>query len=64
MNRFWMPAFFVALGSTGTAATLTIENERLAASYDDMAKAFSVTEKASGQAFLTNGKLEDAATTA
>lgn len=55
MKRICMPTLFAALSVTASAATFSIENETLAVSYDDMANSFYITEKASGQAFLTNG---------
>ena len=46
---------------TGAAAPLAIENETLAARYDDAARTFSVAEKASGLVFVTDGELDGAA---
>jgi hypothetical protein len=50
--------FAGCLGPALHAATLEITNEPLAVRYDDGAHAFSVTDRASGRTFLTNGKLE------
>ena len=40
------------------AATHAIMNEALAVCYDDATQSFSVTDRATGLAFLTNGRLE------
>jgi hypothetical protein len=40
------------------AATLTIDNATLTAQYDDAAGTFSITEKATGKAVVTDGKLD------
>lgn len=40
------------------AAEFKAENERLTVTYDDAFHGFSLTEKATGNTFLTNGKLE------
>ncbi len=53
-------AFMAAtvIASSAFAATHTIENKFLVVSYDDGAKTFSVKDKASGQVFLKDGKLD------
>ena len=61
MNRFIACFAFMAaavIASSAFAATHTIENKFLVVSYDDGAKTFSVKDKASGQVFLKDGKLD------
>ncbi len=43
------------------AATLEITNQKLAVRYDDAARSFSVTDRATGLSFLTDAKLEGTA---
>ena len=52
---------FLCAASIAGAATLTIENEKLAVSYDNTTQTFSVAVRATGKAFLTDGKLEGTA---
>ena len=50
-----------ATGLAASAATLAIENQLLRVSYDDQAGTFAAVEKASGQAFLKDGRLDGVA---
>ena len=50
--------------SSGRAATHTIENRTLSVTFDDVAGTFSCAEKASGSVFLTDGRLDGAASKA
>lgn len=53
----WMAAS-AALSMAAGAATLTIENQTLSVTYDDVAGSFTAVERASGAVFLKKGKLE------
>jgi hypothetical protein len=53
----------VLIGAAGNlyAVTLEIANQKLAVRYDDAAQTFTVTERSTGLTFLTDAKLEGAA---
>ncbi len=73
-TRFWMKKWqatfmikiqaiilvclFSSFVLSANAALFTIENQSLVVSYDAMGGAFSVSERASGAVFVTNGRLE------
>jgi len=60
-NHLRFLAVLSALGLTASAATLTIQNQSLSATYDDASGRFSVAEPSSGLVFLKSGKLDGGA---
>ena len=51
-------ATIASLAASANAAMHTIENQTLSVAYDDAAKTFSATEKATGKVFLKDGRLD------
>jgi hypothetical protein len=60
MGRFIFVSLIALSALSASAAVHTAENGTLAVNYDDVRKTFSVVEKASGKAFIPEGRLEPA----